>query len=422
MVKQYTTRVLIIISLFIFFSFFSFSVHAQTVTPTPTSAPDTSQQASDLQRKIADLENKISTLKGQEQTLSSQISVFDSQIRLTEYRIEATKEQILSLSEDIDTTQKKIAKLENSLADITKVLLNRVVAGYEVGSINPFQILLASNTIGDFFTRSNYLRVVQRHDKKLVYDTVQAKNDYSNQQQIFEDKKKQVLSLQTQLQSYTDDLNSQKQEKQDLLSETQGSEDNYQKLLAQAKAQLASLANFATSRVGAGGSIIAHQDLSDGWGKYYNQRDANWGNHLIGYSSYQVWEVGCLLTSYAMVSTHFGSTVTPLDVASNPDNFALGTAMFRLPGPAPSGHSVYYVQNPSLDDLRNDLSSGKIIIAGLSADGGPSPQHYSDHWVVLRSVDGSSFRINDPWYSDGMNSLLSTHYSGWTIIEARIYN
>ena len=59
-----------------------------------------------------------------------------------------------------------------------------------MGSINPFQILLASNTIGDFFTRSNYLRVVQRHDKKLVYDTVQAKNDYSNQQQIFEDKKK----------------------------------------------------------------------------------------------------------------------------------------------------------------------------------------------------------------------------------------
>ena len=420
MLKKLIIKVTIII-LLITGSFFvrSISVYAD---PTPTPTPDTSSQASQLQQEINDYTNKINDLKGQEQTLSSQISIFDAQIKLTEYRIEATKEQILSISEDIDTTQKKISTLENSLADMTKILLNRIVAGYEVGSINPFQMLLASSNISDFFTRANYLRIVERHDKKLVYDTVQAKNDYANQQQIFEDKKKQVLALQTQLQSYTDDLNSQKQEKQDLLNETQGSEDNYQRLLSQAKAQLASLANFASSRVGAGGSIIPHQDQSDGWGKYYNQRDANWGNHLIGYSSYQVWEVGCLLTSYAMVSSHYGSTVTPLDVSSNSDNFALGTAMFKLPGPAPAGHSVSYVQNPSLDQLRNALNGGSIVIAGLSADGGPAPQHYSDHWVVLRSVDGSSFRINDPWYSDGMNALLSDHYSGWTIIEARIYN
>lgn len=422
MLKKLRIRIAAI-SLFVFCSLFVYVFHGYADTsPTPTPSSDSSQQASQLQQEISDLENKISSLQGQEQTLSSQIAVFDSQIKLTEYRIEATKEQILSITEDIDTTQKKISTLENSLADMTKILLNRIVKGYEVGTVNPFQVLLASNTISDFFSRANYLRVVERHDKKLVYDTVQARNDYANQQQIFEDKKRQVLSLQTQLQSYTDDLNSQKQEKQDLLTETQGSEDNYQKLLAQAKAQLASLANFATSRVGAGGSIIAHQDQSDGWGKYYNQRDANWGNNLIGYSSYQIWEVGCLLTSYAMVSTHFGSTVTPADVANNTSNFALGTAMFTLPGPAPAGHSVSYVQNPTLDNLRNDLNSGKIIIAGLSADGGPAPQHYSDHWVVLRSVDGSSFRINDPWYADGMNSLLSDHYSGWTIIEARIYN
>lgn len=422
MLKKLCSKAAIISALIICNLFIgSVFVHADA-TPTPT--PDTSNgcDTSCWEAKITDYTNKINDLKGQEQTLASQISIFDAQIKLTEYRIEATKEQILSLTEDIDTTQKKISTLESSLADMTKILLNRVVAGYEIGTINPFQVLLASNTISDFFNRANYLRVVERHDKKLVYDTVQAKNDYANQQQIFEDKKKQVLSLQTQLQSYTVDLNSQKQEKKDLLSETQGSEDNYQQLLSQAKAQLASLANFATSRVGAGGSIIPHQDQSDGWGKYYNQRDANWGNHLIGYSSYQVWEVGCLLTSYAMVSTHFGSTVTPLDVASNSDNFSLGTAMFKLPGPPPSGHSVSYVQNPSLDQLRNSLSGGSIIIAGLSSDGGPAPQHYSDHWVVLRSVDGSSFRINDPWYADGMNSLLSDHYSGWTIIEARIYN
>ncbi|HEX8965467.1 MAG TPA: C39 family peptidase [Patescibacteria group bacterium] len=403
------------------------SVKAQTVTPTdtptPTSAaPDNSSQISDLQSKINDLLSKISDLKGQEKTLSSQIALMDSQIKVTEYRIESTQEQILSLEEDIDTAQNKITNLEGSLNNLTKIMANRIVTGYEVGSENPFQLLIASSSIGDFFKRSSYLTIVERHDKQLVYDTVQAKNDYANQKQIYEDEKQKVVALQQQLQNYTNDLNNQKKEKQELLTETQGNEGIYQQQLAAYQAQLSALSNFATSRAGVGGSIIPHEDLSDGWGKYYNQRDANWGNNIIGYSSEQIWQVGCLLTSFAMVSTHYGSTVTPADVAANTDNFALGTAFFRLPGPAPAGHSVSYVQNPSLDSLRSALNSGSIVIAGLSANGGPSPQHYSDHWIVLRSVDGNSFRINDPWYSDGMNALLSDHYSGWTIIEARIYN
>ena len=55
-------------------------------------------------------------------------------------------------------------------------------------------------------------------------------------------------------------------------------------------------------------------------------------------------------------------------------------------------------------------------------NGGPAPEHYSDHWVVLRSVDGDSFKINDPEYPGAMNVSLKDHYSTWTIIQAKIYN
>src|SRR5579885_3487839 len=178
------------------------NIFAQTPSPTPTTQANNQQLVQDLQNKINDLQNKIHDLQDQEQTLSSQIDVMDSQIKLTEYRIEATKQQILNLEEDIDTAEKKISTLENSLADLTKVLLNRIVAGYEVGSQGNFQVLLSSSTMSDFFTRANYLRSVERYDKKLIYDTVQAKNDYANQKQIFEDKKKQVVALQSTLESY----------------------------------------------------------------------------------------------------------------------------------------------------------------------------------------------------------------------------
>ncbi|HUD05041.1 MAG TPA: C39 family peptidase [Patescibacteria group bacterium] len=396
---------LVLLLLVTFFLFVSARiVHSQTDTPTPTPAQDNTQAINDLQ-------NKINAAKAQKQTYSTQIELIGNQIKLTEYKIEATQEQITSVTLDIDTTSKKIASLQGTLDTSIAVLINRIIATYEVGTIQPFQILLTSNNASDFFSRLNYLKLAQAHDKQLIYDTQQAKVDYSNQKTILEDKKKQLANLQQQLQTQTTQLNQEKQVQQQLLATTEAQIAAYQ-------AQLSALQNFARSRIGPGGQSIPHQDLSDGWGKYYNQRDANWGNNFIGLSNMQVWEVGCLMTSYAMVVTHYGGSITPADVASNVGNFAGGSAYFNLPGPSANGHSASDISMPSLDDLRNKLNSGNSIIAGLSYDGGP----IADHWVVLRSVNGDSFNINDPLYEGAMNVPLNDHYSGLKIVEARVYN
>jgi peptidoglycan hydrolase CwlO-like protein len=362
-----------------------------------------------------DCTNKINAAQALKQTYSLQIELIGNKIKLTEYKIAATQEQITSVTLDIDTTSKKISGLQNTLNTSIGVLINRIIATYEVGTIQPFQILLTSTSASDFFSRLNYLKLAQAHDKKLIYDTQQAKVDYSNQRTILEDKKKQLADLQQQLQDQTNQLNQEKQVQQQLLATTE-------EQIAQYQAQLAALRSFARSRVGSGGGIIPHQDLSDDWGRYYNQRDANWGDNLIGLSNEQVWEVGCLMTSYAMVVTHYGGSISPADVAANPGNFSGASAYFNAPGPSANGHSADYVTNPSLQSLKDAVNSGKAVIAGLSSDGGPFPQHYSDHWVVLRSIDGDSFKINDPFYTGAMNVSLNDHYSGWTIIEARIYN
>jgi peptidoglycan hydrolase CwlO-like protein len=405
-------------------------VFAQSASPSPTPSPTSSSdsgssnsdQVKQLQEQIADYQKKISDLQGQEHTLSSAIQVIDNQIKVNELRIDSTKQQIDALDKDIDITKKRISNLENDITVSTKAMLGRIAATYKVGQQQPWEVLLSSSDVTNFFSRLKYLRIMQEYDKKVVYAAEQSKVNYAAEKNILETKQDEEKALQDKLQGYNDEIGKEKDTKQKLLSDTQGNEANYQKQLAQAQAQLASLARFATTRAGSGGSIIGHIEQSDGWGKYYNQRDANWGNHLIGTSSEQIWEVGCLLTSYTMVATHFGGSLTPADVASNTDNFAFGTAWFRIPGPSANGHSASYVSNPSIDSLKSEVQAGNPVVAGLSANGGPYPQHYSDHWVVLRGIapDGS-FLINDPWYADGMNVSLNNHYSGWAIIEARIY-
>lgn len=378
------------------------------------------------QGKVDCLQNKVNELKGQAKTLSSQIAIMDSQINLTQARIEANERQILDLTLDIDTAMKKIGKLQDSLEKIADVLLNRIVATYKAGSVRPLEMFLSATNVSNLLERLNYFRIVQRHDRALIRDVQQSKEDYTNQKDILETKKKKIESLKKQLEAYTNQLNQEKINKQELLAQTKGSEATYQQLLAQARAQLAAFAGYAESL---GTQLIPHKDLSDGWGRYFNQRDSQWGNLLVNNDSSNcrggsctLARIGCLVTSYAMVVSHFGGSVSPANVAVDSGNFWGGSADFLRPGPWANGHSVSYVADPSTQYLRDQLSSGKTVIAGLSINGGPSSSHYSDHWVVLRSVDGESFKINDPAYQDAMNVSLNDHYSSWTIIEARIYN
>lgn len=226
----------IIIAIFLLVLIFSRAYSlAQTSTPTPT--PENSAGKQELQNKINDLQNKINDLQSQEKTLSSQIAVMDNQVKLTEYQIASTQEQITDITLDIDTTTKKISGLEKSLSELVEVLLNRMVATYEIGTIQPLQILLTSSDASDFLSRLNYLRRAQAHDKLLIYQTQQAKVDYANQKEIFEEKKKKIESLKSQLEAYTAQLEQEKQGKQKLLAETKGSEANYQRLLAEARAE-----------------------------------------------------------------------------------------------------------------------------------------------------------------------------------------
>lgn len=392
-------KYILILPLFLALVFFSFhSVLAQEATPTPNSS---NSQVQELQNKINDLQGKISELQGEKKTLSSQIAVMDNQINLTQLKIDSTNAQIADLALDIDTADKKIDKLEGSLDKLSEVLINRIKETYVVGSSSRFQILVSSNNVDDFVKRANYLRIAQAHDKKLIYDTVQARNDYETQKEIFQDQKTKTEILQEELENYSAQLEGEKQAKNALLAQTQGSEAEYQRLLSDAQKQLAGFSTFTTSQGGA--SILPPQDSPDGW--YYNQRDERWGNNGMGISGEPMWKYGCLATSMAMVMKQRGEDVTPATVAGNSSYFFSDTAYMLIPW-AGRFRSIWQNDQGAIDSM---LSAGKPVIVGLYAGA------YGTHFVVLKSGSGGNYTMNDPWYGPNLN--FTDHYSTGQIFQ-----
>jgi len=406
----------------IFFGFSGVSASADvsptptsSATPTPTSdsssSNDNSSTVQQLNQKISDLQQKVSDLKSQGDTLSSQIGAMDSQIELTQDKISETQAQIMSLTMDIDSATKRMGSLESSLTNVTKVLLSHIVATYQAGSATDMQVLLSSNDIGDLVTKENYLKFVQQHDTQLLYDTQQARDDYAHQKAILESEKIQVLALNTQLQQYTQDLDSQKQAKQNLLGQTQGDEQTYEKLLAQTEAQLSSFSNFATSQGGA--SLLGNETVCDSWGCYYNQRDSQWGGIALDGTQYSIAADGCLMTSMAMIYTHYGhKDVTPLSINSNSGNFSgIPAALLDFSVSANGVSSTRSRLGSSSAAIPSTISDP--VIVGISYDGGP----YPDHFVVLISGSSGNYQMNDPFTPNGHDIPFTSKYSMGSIVE-----
>ncbi len=385
---------------------------AQSVTPSPTTAPDTSQAKQDIQNRINELQNKINDLHGKEKSLSSEIAVMDNQINLTELRIDSTKSDINETRDDIAITNNKIDKLESSLDDLTKVLMNRIVANYKIDSGQSMQMITGSSkNLENYVTKQNYLKFIQDHDKQMLLAVQQSKNDYSNQKQLFVNKQQKLEALKSRLEDYTKELDAQQEQKKTLLSETQGSEANYQRLLSQAKAQLAGFSRFTASQGGA--SLLSGQTVCDDWGCYYSQRDTQWGGQPLNGTQYTLASDGCLVTSMAMVYTHLGyKNVTPATINSNASNFASYYPAYLLFTITADGVTLSRV-NITRSQMDDELAAGHAVVVGISYDSGP----IADHFIVIMSGSNGDYIMQDPYTANGNRMPLTDKYSVASIRE-----
>ncbi len=382
----------------LFFILVYFLASNPAVLAQSTTAQDQMQQLQDQINKYTDLLNQS---KGQEKTLQSQLNTIDAQTKITELKIQQTKFLIGQLGSEINTLNGRISKMSGVLNSTTTVLLQQIVSTYREGNISPLDLIFSSTNIANILERLKYIDVIQAYDKNLLYQLQATKMAYNDQKTDKQTRQVQEKSLETELASYQSQLDQDKTIKQQLLTVTQNNEETYQRLLSQAEEQLAAFQNFVSSQGGA--SLLSNQTVCDGWGCYYNQRDSEWGNAIInGSSGTTIAESGCLMTSVAMVLSHYGHRVTPLDI-NIPVNFFSNTA-YMLYTVSAGGVSARRVSS-DIDSTLNDSNHDPVIV-GISYDGGPIP----DHFVVLVSGSNGNYIMNDPFIPNGHNVNFTDHY------------
>ena len=358
------------------------------------------QQIATLNQQIATYQAALQQVGADKKTLQAAINALNlqkkkiqTQVAVTEHQIQITQLQIQQSGNNISQTQKTIALDQLGVSEELRVL-------QKADNQSLLVQMLGSNDLVQAWTNVNSALQIQDALSNKMQTLIAQENTLTNLQTNLKQKQSTLSSQQQSLTAQQQSLVATEQSKTQLLQETNAKESVYEQLLAAAQAELASFSTFAQN---AGGSkLIGNQTVCDSWGCYYNQRDSAWGSDPLNGTRYDLASDGCLVTSMAMVMTHYGyRTVTPVSINSNPNNFASYYPAYLLMTINVNGVSATRTRAA----INATLATGNPVIVGLRAYGG-------SHFVVLtsRAPDGG-YIMRDPYVENGDNIPFSSHYS-----------
>jgi peptidoglycan hydrolase CwlO-like protein len=350
------------------------------------------QQIAQYQVELQQVGANKKTLQAAINSLNLQKSKVQTQITLTQTQIKNTQLEIQQLGGQITSAQQTIATDQTALGAYLRSL--------QKADAKPLIVqMLSSGGLVQTWDDLNQTLQIQNGIQNEIQALGQQKNELSTTQTASEQKQNTLTAQQQSLTVQQQSLVSTEQSKSQLLTETNSQEATYEKLLAAANAELNSFSAFAAA---AGGSkLLGNQTICDAWGCYYNQRDGTWGSDPLDGTKYTLASDGCLVTSMAMVLTHYGyKDVTPVTINSNPNDFTAYAPAYLLTSIDVDG--VTATRKSTAIDAT--LATGNPVIVGIDAYGGT-------HFVVLVSGSKGNYIMKDPYITNGNDISFTDHYT-----------
>ena len=369
-------------------------------------------QTISVKNQIADTQSRIDRLQAVLGALNGQLLENNARLSDNQARLDVLVARETALTDQLNQTQLHLDERQASFSSQVRVL-------DKVQARTSFGLLLTSHSFGQFMQRltdikqaadgTHQMAVALQSDRDtLAAQRAELDRERTEQAAVVAriEEQRQALEREYSIQnSITAQLyglqNSLGGQQSDLVNQAGAVSAN----ISSAEAQIQSLLVFSR---GQGGNIVPPEYLANSWGNYYNQRDARWGNVHLGRTPYQVWEIGCLLTSVAMVNSHFGyPNVTPGVIAANPNNFTSGGLLYNFVLNVP-GHPATINGNPTRAWINQVLAAGGTVIVGMNIRTGGT------HFVVLVAQNGPyDYWVNDPWVENAMHvSYLGSPVTG----------
>ena len=209
---------------------------AQSIEELKDQINDRSNRLSQIEQEIAQYEAALQEVGAEKNTLQRAINQLElerdkvqADIRYTETKIDSTDLQISQLNIEIDNTEDNIDENEDALKEII-----RSVHAQDDQSL--IEQLMSTSNLSEYWSTLDNLETVRNSISQRVDSLTSLKDILERKRNTEESKKNELIDLKDQYSDQQQILTNNKREKDVLLSETQHEEAQYQSLLAQKQA------------------------------------------------------------------------------------------------------------------------------------------------------------------------------------------
>lgn len=214
-------------------------------TPTvdaPLDLNDLNQKISDKQKEVddlnrqADLYAKNIDIKNSEVlNLLNQLAVLDNEVAKTDIDIKSQETQIEQTNLEIVAVQLQIQDNEKKIAD-EKIKISGLLQTLNVQDQKSYlEVMLVNNSFSEFFDQLKYLEQVQGQLQQALDGVEALKSQLQAYNAELVNKTNALTALKTNLEGFKTKLENERDAKNELVAETQNSEDRFQNLLSQVK-------------------------------------------------------------------------------------------------------------------------------------------------------------------------------------------
>lgn len=238
--------------LFATFPLFVFFLAPSDVFSASCPADDPCKNLGSAFEKVTCYTDTVNRCANERESMQAQIVYLTTRIELTKSKIDSAKDKVAQLEKEITDLDSKISTLESSLSETTDLFINHTVATYKYGGVSYLDLILSTKKFSQFFSRFKYIQSIQTHDRQLLFQLQNSKENFKEQKIIREEKKVELEQTREQLVKEQATLDLQKRDKEVFLSVTKNSEKVYRQNLDAASREAATIQQAASILSAAG--------------------------------------------------------------------------------------------------------------------------------------------------------------------------
>ncbi|MCT2535975.1 NlpC/P60 family protein [Aquibacillus koreensis] len=225
------------VALGLMYSFFADTVHAEVTKS------QIQEQRSEIQSDIEKTEEEINQVREEMIQLNDQINRIDEAVKDNQKMIEQTTDDIDIANEEVEILREEISDLQEDIDARHDILKERAVSlQHKGGSISYLEVIMGSESFGDFIDRVSLVTTLMDADNDLMEKQEADKQVLEEKSQTIETKIHNLEDMKAELEGMQAQILDQKEQQQTLIADLEEKEKDNVDIKAELEARDQSLA------------------------------------------------------------------------------------------------------------------------------------------------------------------------------------